>query len=163
MVTPQTEAPLSPALIMDTLLAHQRTAALRAAIELDLFRAIGDGPGDVGSLARQCAASERGTRILCDYLTIMGFLSKEDGRYRQTPVSATFLDPRSPACVASIARFLGNTTMGDPFQHLAEIVRNGRTTLPGAGSVEPENPVWVEFAESMAPLMRPMAGPLASI
>ena len=45
----------SPALIFDVLMAHQRTAALHAAIQLDLFRAVGDGPGDVASLARQCS------------------------------------------------------------------------------------------------------------
>ena len=61
MATTQPAGP-SPELIFDTLNAYQRSAALRAAIELDLFRAIGAGPGDVASLARQCRASERGTR-----------------------------------------------------------------------------------------------------
>jgi 2-polyprenyl-3-methyl-5-hydroxy-6-metoxy-1,4-benzoquinol methylase len=136
---------------------------LRAAIELDVFRAIGEGPGDVASLARRCSASERGLRILCDYLTVIGLLSKEEGRYRHTPTSAMFLDPRSPASVASTARFLGNPAISEPFQHLADIVRSGRTTLPGQGSVEPENPVWVEFAHSMAPMMAPMCGPLGAI
>ncbi len=156
------EAP-SPALVFDTLFAYQRTAALRAAIELDVFRAIGEGPGDVASLARKCSASERGIRILCDYLTVNGLLSKEDGRYRHTPTSALFLDPSSPACVASTARFLSNPAVFEPFQHLADVVRGGRTTLPGQGSVEPENPVWVEFAHSMAPMMAPMSAPLGRI
>ncbi|HEV3201255.1 MAG TPA: class I SAM-dependent methyltransferase, partial [Bryobacteraceae bacterium] len=153
----------SPALIFDTLLSYQRSAALRAAIELDLFRAIGAGPGDVASLAGRCSSSQRGIRILCDFLTIMGFLAKEDGRYRHTPTSAAFLDPRSPSCVASIARFLANPLMQDPYQHLADIVRRGRTSLPGDGSVEAENPAWVDFAHSMAPMMAPMAGPLGAI
>ena len=163
MATTPPQAALSPVLVFDILLSYQRTAALRAAIELDLFRVIGEGPGDVASLARQCSASERGIRILCDYLTIMGLLAKDEGHYRNTPVSATFLDPRSPACMASAARFLGSPLMYDPYLHLAEVVRSGRTTLPGDGSVEPENPVWVEFARSMAPMMAPMAPPLASI
>jgi 2-polyprenyl-3-methyl-5-hydroxy-6-metoxy-1,4-benzoquinol methylase len=153
----------SPALIFDTLLSYQRSAALRAAIELDLFRAIGAGPGDVASLAGRCSSSQRGIRILCDFLTIMGFLAKEDGRYRHTPTSAAFLDPRSPSCVASIARFLANPLTQDPYQHLADIVRRGRTSLPGDGSVEAENPAWVDFAHSMAPMMAPMAGPLGAI
>ncbi|MBZ5620486.1 MAG: methyltransferase domain-containing protein [Acidobacteriia bacterium] len=160
---PNPQAMPSPALIFDTLLSYQRTAALRAAIELDLFRAVGEGPGDVASLAGQCSASERGIRILCDYLTIMGFLAKQDGCYRHTPTSAAFLDPRSPSCVASIARFLGNPLMQEPYLRLADIVRNGKSTLPGDGSVEPENPAWVEFAHSMAPMMAPMAGPLGGI
>jgi ubiquinone/menaquinone biosynthesis C-methylase UbiE len=156
------EAP-SPLLVFETLWAYQRSAALRAAIELDVFRAVGQGPGDVATLARQCSASERGLRILCDYLTIIGLLSKEEGRYHHTPTSAMFLDPRSSACIASTARFLAHPAVFGPFEHLADVVRSGRTTLPGQGSVEPENPVWVEFAHSMAPMMAPMCGPLGSI
>jgi hypothetical protein len=112
----------SPALVFDTLLAYQRSFALRAAIELDLFRAIGEGPADAASLARRCSASERGIRILCDYLTIIGFLRKEEGRYHHTPTSAAFLDPRSPACVASVARFLGNSTMYEPCLKLVMLI-----------------------------------------
>ncbi len=153
----------SPAVVFETLMAHQRTAALRAAIELDLFRAVGQGPGDVASLARRCTASERGIRILCDFLTVIGLLTKHDGHYHHTPASSLFLDPRSPACIASTARFLGNPAMLEPYLHLSDIVRDGRTVLPGEGSVEPENPVWVEFAHSMAPMMAPMAAPLGSI
>jgi SAM-dependent methyltransferase len=159
---PATGAP-NPGLVFETLNAYVRTAALRAAIDLDLFRAIGEGPGDVATLAKKCSASERGMRILCDYLTIMGFLNKEEGRYQHTPTSAAFLDPRSPACLASISRFVGNPAMREPYDHLAEIVRKGTTVLPGQGSVEPENPIWVEFAHSMAPMMAPMAAPLGSI
>lgn len=153
----------SPALVFDTLMAYQRSAALRAAIELDVFRAIGDGLGDPASLAQRCSASVRGIRILCDYLTIIGLLAKADGRYVHNETSRAFLDPRSPACVASTARFLGSPEMYEPYLRLTDIVRAGRTVLDGEGSVEPENPVWVEFAHSMAPMMAPMAAPLGEI
>ena len=76
------EAPPNPGIVFDMVQAQQRTAALKAAIELDVFRAVGDGPGDVASIARHCAASERGIRILCDFLVINGVLSKDDGRYQ---------------------------------------------------------------------------------
>ncbi|SPF43968.1 Methyltransferase type 12 [Candidatus Sulfopaludibacter sp. SbA4] len=160
---PQPAGTPLPGLVFETLLAYERTAALRAAIELDLFRAIGEGLDDVDSLAQRCSASPRGIRILCDYLTIIELLTKKDGRYGHTPTSAAFLDPRSPSCIASISRFLGNSTMVSSFQNLAEVIRNGRTLLPGEGSVEPENPVWVEFAHSMAPMMAPVAAPLGGI
>jgi 2-polyprenyl-3-methyl-5-hydroxy-6-metoxy-1,4-benzoquinol methylase len=157
------EAPVTPAIVFDMLQAHQRTAALKAAIDLDLFRAVGQGPGDVASIARHCGASERGVRILCDFLTIHGVLIKEDGRYRHTPASAMFLDPASPASLASIAQFLTNPSMHEPYIYLAEVVRRGRTVLPGDGSVEPEHPVWVQFAETMAPMMAPLTGPLGQV
>lgn len=159
---PNSSVPV-PELVFETLMAYQRTAALRAAIELDVFRAVGEGPGDVAAIARRCSASERGVRILCDYLTVIGLLVKEDGRYAHTPTSALFLDPRSPACIASVARFLGNPALHEPFQRLADCVRKGRTVLEGAGTVEPENPIWVDFAHSMAPMMAPMAAPLGAI
>jgi len=157
------QAPLNPGLVFEMMQAHQRTAALKAAIDLDVFRAVGEGPGDVPSIARHCAASERGIRVLCDFLVIHGVLAKEDGHYRHTPTSAAFLDPASPACLASVAHFLGNPANHEPYLHLADIVRAGRTVLPGDGSVEPENPIWVQFAETMAPMMAPVAGPLAAL
>jgi SAM-dependent methyltransferase len=149
--------------VFENLQAYQRTFAVQAAIELDIFRAVGQGPGDVASIARHASASERGIRILCDYLVVAGLLQKVEGRYVHTPSSAAFLDPASPHCLASVARFLSNPIMRAPYERLAEVVRKGTTVLPGEGSVEPENPAWVEFAESMGPMMAPMAGPLGEV
>jgi ubiquinone/menaquinone biosynthesis C-methylase UbiE len=153
----------NPGIIFDTLLAHQRSAALRTAIELDVFRAVGEGPADAATLAARCSTSQRGMRILCDFLTIIGLLAKRDGVYSHTPTSALFLDPRSPASLHSMARFMGLAEMTTSYDRLTEIVRSGRTVLPGVGSVEPDNPMWVDFAHSMAPMMAPMAGPLGRI
>src|SRR3954468_13598644 len=89
--------PLSPERIFTAGNAYQQTAALRAAIELELFTAIGDGARTVPAIAAACRASERGTRILCDYLTIIGFLTKDAGGYQLTPDSSVFLNTRSPA------------------------------------------------------------------
>ena len=35
--------------------------------------------------------------------------------------------------------------------------------FPAQGTVEPDNPIWVVFAEKMAPMMGPMAGPLGAV
>jgi len=156
-------APLTPGIVFENLQAFQKTAALRAAIELDIFGAVGKGCHNVASIARHAAASERGVRILCDFLVVCGLLQKVDGNYRHTPSSAAFLDPASPHCLASIAKFMALPLQREPYERLAEIVRRGRTVLAGEGSVEPENPVWVEFAQSMAPMMAPMAGPLGAV
>jgi 2-polyprenyl-3-methyl-5-hydroxy-6-metoxy-1,4-benzoquinol methylase len=152
----------NPGFIFETLLAYQRTASLRAGIEINLFGALGAGPADSAELALRCGVSERGVRILCDYLTTMGLIEKEGRTYRHSPTSATFLDPRSPASMASIVRLLGHPDMLRPWERLTEIVRSGHTILPGEGTVEPENPVWVEFANSMVPMVAPAIGPLAA-
>ena len=157
------QAAPNPGIVFEMMQAIHRTASLKAAIELDVFRAVGEGPGDVPSIARHCNASERGIRILCDFLVINGVLAKEGHSYKHTPTSAAFLDPQSPSCLASTAYFLGNDAMQAPLHHLAQVVRDGRTSLPGDGSVEPENPIWVQFAETMAPMMGPLAGPLGAV
>ena len=153
----------NPGLVFENLTAHQRSAALRTAIELDVFRVLGEGPVTAATLAARCVSSERGMRILCDFLTIIGLIAKQDGLYSHTPTSAAFLDPNSPTSLHSTVRFLGLTEMTSTYANLTEIVRTGRTVLPGEGTVEPDNPVWVDFAHSMAPMMAPLAGPLGGI
>ena len=65
--------------------------------------------------------------------------------------------------MASVAQFLSAPALLEPFARLTDVVRDGRTTLAGDGTVEPDNPVWVVFAENMAPMAGPMAGPLAAV
>jgi SAM-dependent methyltransferase len=63
--------------------------------------------------------------------------------------------------MASMVTFLAHPTILEPWEQLTEIVRSGKTVLPGQGTVEPENPVWVTFAKSMVPMMGPALGPMA--
>lgn len=149
-----TDAPEpSPALFFDTINAYQRTAALKAAIELDLFTAVGERNETIRELAHRCNASERGVRILCDYLTIIGFLVKENGRYALTKDSAVFLDRRSPAYLGSSIEFLLSPTLVEAFKEFKEVVRKGGTLMPDEGSLAPEHPMWVRFAQAMGPSM----------
>jgi ubiquinone/menaquinone biosynthesis C-methylase UbiE len=153
--------PPTPVYFFETVNAFQRTEALRAAIELDLFTAIGEGSTTLPALAKRCAASERGLRILCDYLTVLGFVSKSNGSYALTPDSALFLDRRSPAYLGNAIDFMLATPLMDTFRNLAACVRRGGTTLPEQGSTTPEHPMWVTFAQSMGKLMAPAAEVMA--
>jgi phosphohistidine phosphatase SixA/ubiquinone/menaquinone biosynthesis C-methylase UbiE len=144
----------SPDLFLGTMTAYQRSAALKGALDLDLFTAIGAGAGTAGAVAERCGVSARGARILCDYLTAAGFLDKAGDRYALTADSAAFLDRRSPAYVGGAAEFLYAPEVREAFTDVAEAVRRGGTALAGAGTVAPEHPVWVRFALAMAPLMR---------
>jgi ubiquinone/menaquinone biosynthesis C-methylase UbiE len=143
----------SPVSFWETVNAYQRTAALRAGIELGVFTAIGEGANTFESLAPRCGASPRGIRILCDYLTVIGFLAKEDGKYRLTVDSAAFLDRRSPAYLGGMLGFINSAELSGAFTNLTEVVRRGTSLMPGAGVVDPDDPVWVEFARSMPPMM----------
>jgi 2-polyprenyl-3-methyl-5-hydroxy-6-metoxy-1,4-benzoquinol methylase len=160
-MTTDTAAP-SPDLFFDTVQAYQRTAALRAAIELDLFTAIGDGAHTVPAIAAQCNASERGTRILCDYLTIVGFLTKAEDRYQLTLDSTVFLSKRSPAYFGGVIAFLGSPAIVRHFDDLAGTIRRG-SVPKDESTVSDENPVWQEFARAMVPMMMPSAQAMAEI
>ena len=153
-------ASASPQLFFETMFAYQRTAALKAAIELDLFTAIGEAGSTAAHVASRCRASERGVRILCDNLTIIGFLTKADGMYRLTPEAALFLTKQSPAYLGGASEFLASAETIRNFEHLAEIVRSG-TIPPVANTVADENPVWVQFARAMAPTMAAQANAMA--
>jgi 2-polyprenyl-3-methyl-5-hydroxy-6-metoxy-1,4-benzoquinol methylase len=163
MVSPTPKTQPNPDLLFDTLNAYQRTAALRAAIDLDVFTHIGEGFDTAPALAKRCQATERGIRILCDYLAIIGFLTKQDDRYALTLDSAFFLDRRSPGCAASMAGFLAHPEMVDGFKNLATAIRFGHAALSGQGNIEPENPIWVEFAHDMATIQIPLAERIARI
>ncbi|MCS6287810.1 MAG: methyltransferase domain-containing protein [Nitrospira sp.] len=143
----------TPQLFFQTANAYQRTQALKAAVDLDLFTAIGGGKDSVETLAKCCGAAERGVRMLADYLTIQGFLTKEGSKYKLTPDSALFLDRRSPAYMGSVLGFLHAPKFTEAFQNLTEAVRKGGTVAGEAGTVAPEHPLWVEFAKSMIPMM----------
>ena len=163
MASPTGHTQPTPELIFETLNAYQRTAALKAAIELDIFTAVGEGANTPAALAKRCQAAERGVRMLCDYLVILGFLNKEAQRYSLTPDSSLFLDRRSPAYCGGVVGFLSSPEVIDAFKDFADVVRKGRSRLPGEGSVAPENPLWVEFARSMAPMQIPAAEAIAKI
>src|ERR1700741_3924614 len=89
----------TPERFFNAINAYEQTEAIKAAIELEIFTAIAEGNTTAATIAKRCGAAERGARILCDFLTINGFLTKEGTQYALAPDSALFLDRRSPAYV----------------------------------------------------------------
>src|SRR5581483_3760832 len=153
----------NPAIIFDTLNAYQRSFALKTAIEYDVFTEIGRGNNTVDAIANITGAFARGLRILCDFLVINGLLAKIDYHYNLTIDSAAFLDRKSPAYFGAAAEFLLDERLIGPFLNLREVVRTGRTTLPGEGIVSTDNPLWIHFARQMAEMMYPAALEIAEL
>jgi 2-polyprenyl-3-methyl-5-hydroxy-6-metoxy-1,4-benzoquinol methylase len=153
----------SPALFFDTISAYHRTEALRAAIELDVFSHVAAGHKTAAELASACQAAPRGMRILADYLTIIGFLDKHGDRYELTTDSRVFLDRKSPAYLGSAVSFMFAPGMRESFQQLTAAVRRGGTAVSDEGTVSDDNPVWVEFARAMGPMMQMPAQLLAGL
>ena len=143
----------SPQLFFQTINAHQRTEALKAAIELEVFTAIGEGNTTAAQIAQRCQTSEKGMRVLCDFLTTMEMLTKQGDQYALTLDSSVFLDKRSPAYLGGATEFLCSPMLTEGFKHMTEAVRKGGTAIEGEGTIGPEHPIWVKFARGMAAMM----------
>ncbi len=152
----------SPDIVFDTLYGYQRSAALNSAIEIEVFTAIDEGVQTAPAIAKRCGASERGVRILCDYLSVIALLQKVGTTYRLVPESATFLSKRSPAYLGTTARFLQRPELKRNFDNLTEAIRRGGVA-PEGNTVADENPIWVEFARCMMPMMMPAAHGIADL
>src|ERR1051326_3574465 len=128
-------------LVWETFTGYQRTAALKAAVELDLFTQIGAGVTTVDALAAGCHAAPRGLRALLNHLVVDGFLTRAGEDYGLTPTAAVFLDRRSPGSLGSAATFTTSPQIVEGFSRLTEAVRRGGTAIPDEGTLAPAHPV----------------------
>lgn len=142
----------SLSLVWETLTGYQRTAALKAAIELDVFTQIAAGTVTVEALAPRTQAAPRGLRALLNHLVMDGFLTKDGERYGLGATAAAFLDRSSPAYLGSAIGFIASPMIVEGFTRLTDAVRRGGSAIPNDATLAPEHPVWVEFARDMAPL-----------
>ena len=163
MATPSQSQRPSPEHIFGVLTAFQNSAALKAAIQLDIFTAIADGADRTKVIAQRVNAAERGVRILCDYLAIQGFLTKTDDRFALTQESAIFLNRHSPAYMGTLADFLASEGHKKNFDALTESVKKGGTTVAQGDNTKPNDDLWVNFARTMAPLTTVSAGFIAEL
>jgi 2-polyprenyl-3-methyl-5-hydroxy-6-metoxy-1,4-benzoquinol methylase len=159
-MTPPMTGP-TPERIFQTLTAYQTSAALSAAIQLDVFTQLAAGTDTLAPLARATGASERGLRALLNHLVSDGLLTKQGERYRCGPEAAAFLDKKRPSYMGSMTGFLNSTGLVRCFEDLAAAVKRGGTSEPAGGTVSVENPVWIDFARAMVPMARALAPGLA--
>ncbi|MEJ7608582.1 MAG: class I SAM-dependent methyltransferase [Bryobacteraceae bacterium] len=152
----------NPSVIFEALSAFQKSYALKGAIDLDLFTAIAEGTTSAAELARRCSASERGIRILCDYLVVTELLTKDGNDYGLPQNSARFLDHNSPAYTGGSAGFLMHPDYVRAYTDMAAVVRKGGTLLPEGGTVSYDNRVWIDFARSMGAMAGPCAAEIAT-
>jgi len=144
----------NPGRLLEEFLAFQRTLALRAALEMDLFTQIGCGADTIQELGEKCGVPERGMRILCDYLTVQGHLCKHEDRYSLPLPSRLYLTTASPAYIGSAVRFLASDEVVHSFCALRQAVQDGGASGEALLSGDSH---WVEFARAMAPIANPVA------
>jgi ubiquinone/menaquinone biosynthesis C-methylase UbiE len=162
---------VTPMFFFDNINAYQKSAAMMAAIELDLFTKLGEAKSEeertADALARKTGAHSKGIRVLCDFLTIHGLLTKSNGAsplasYEATPDVAFFLDARSPAALVHAPKFLAPPALHELAKDITESVRKGGTAFEQEETNE-KDPRWVDFARGMAPFTGASAAPMAQL
>jgi SAM-dependent methyltransferase len=83
--------------LRDAITAYRLPRVLIAALELNLFTAIGTDAWTIPDLARDVKVSERGLAILCRNLAMAGVLKKTGETYRNSRLGATALNAHHPA------------------------------------------------------------------
>ena len=116
------QAQLDPSQIMQVGMGFWASKTMLSAVELELFTQLGSESLTGEELTNRLGLHPRATYDFLDSLVALGFLERdgeaEDGGYRNTRETATFLDKRSPAyiggilemCNARLYRFWGDLT-----------------------------------------------------
>jgi SAM-dependent methyltransferase len=107
----------------DAITAYRLPRVLIAAIELDIFTAIGTDHWIIPDLAREMKVSERGLAILCRNLAMAGLLKKQGETYRNSRLGATALNAHHPAYRGDYLRLI--TSHWADWGRLLESVKSG--------------------------------------
>ena len=108
--------PLDPSRIMQTATAFWPSKVLLTAVEFQLFTVLGPRSMTGAELQAALGLHPRGTFDFLDALVALKFLDRDgdgpDGRYRNTPETALFLDRASPACIGGLPEMLNSRLFG---------------------------------------------------
>ncbi|MBW2181429.1 MAG: class I SAM-dependent methyltransferase, partial [Deltaproteobacteria bacterium] len=124
--------------------AYQKSAILKAAVELDVFTKISNGQDSVEKMASSIGASERGVRILLDALCALGMISKAEDKYQLTKTTDQFF-------VKDKSSYMGHTlfsilTDWEAFGKVAESVKTGSPAVDMYGA---ESKVWEDVSKGL--------------
>jgi ubiquinone/menaquinone biosynthesis C-methylase UbiE len=113
--------------IMKSARGFMASRLLLTGAELDLFTLLASEFMTAGAVAAARQTDLRGTTILLDALTALGFLIKEDGRYRCEASSANLLSSDVPD--SALPMVLHAATLWNTWSRLTDVVRGN--VVPG--------------------------------
>lgn len=79
---------------------------LLSAVELGLFTELARGPRSLDEIRTRFSLHERGARDFLDALTALGMLTREQGRYGNTPATDLYLDRAKPTYVGGMLEMM---------------------------------------------------------
>ncbi|TKJ33563.1 MAG: methyltransferase [Planctomycetes bacterium B3_Pla] len=113
---------------MQTATAFWGSKVLLTAVELDLFSALGQTPMTASELGKALGLHPRGTYDFFDALVALKFLDRDgdcaEGKYRNTPETAAFLDKSRPTYIGGFPEMLNSRIFGS-WGHLGAALKTG--------------------------------------
>ncbi len=121
--------PLDPSYIMQTATAFWASKVLLTAVELEVFSTLGDGNLTATQLGATLGLHPRGIYDFFDALVALKFLERDgdgpEGKYRNTPQTAAFLNRNSPAYIGGLPEMLNSRLFGF-WNELGTALKTGR-------------------------------------
>jgi 2-polyprenyl-3-methyl-5-hydroxy-6-metoxy-1,4-benzoquinol methylase len=121
----QETSQVTPVKIMQLGLAFWGSKTLLSAVELDLFTELAKSPADAETLTKNLKLHERASRDFFDALVALGFLTRTNGVYANTPETETFLDAAKPSYIGGFL-LMTNSRLYPTWGHLTEALRTGK-------------------------------------
>lgn len=139
--------------------AYWKTCALQAAVTLDLFTALHDGPREEAALAADLGCDARAFAMLAGALAAHGFIERSEGRLAAAPSALTHLSQKSPEYLGFIIKH--HSKIMPAWTKLEQAVRTGKSTA-ASRSIDAEDPADREaFLMGMFNIARLQAGRVA--
>jgi len=114
----------NPERILQTGLAFWASKTLLSAVEIGVFTELARGAEPFDAIAGRLGLHPRSARDFLDSLVALGFLTRTDDRYANTPETDLFLDRRIPSYVGGILE-MANHRLYPFWAHLTEALRTG--------------------------------------
>ncbi|APD48831.1 methyltransferase [Synechococcus sp. CS-602] len=124
----------TPERILQTGLGFWASKALLSAIEIGVFSELARGPEPFAALSGRLGLHPRAAHDFLDTLVALGFLTRSDDGYANTPETDLFLDRAKPSYVGGILE-MANHRLYPSWSHLTEALRTGlpQNELKGGG------------------------------
>ncbi|CAD7702072.1 unnamed protein product [Ostreobium quekettii] len=151
-----------PGHIMQIGMGFMASRVLQVAVGLDLFTVLGHSAMNAEELGRALELHPRGTYDFFDALVALKLLDREgdgvDGRYRNTPSTAAFLDRNSPKWLGGIINMMNSRLYGVWGGLLGGLKTGTLQSTQGESFFDylaSSREVLVDFLEAMNSIQRP--------
>lgn len=137
--------PHNPAPLIELATAYWGSAALIAAVRLDLFTHLARGPAEAAAVAAAAGADPVATDALLTALVALGLVGKDGDRYHNAPLADAYLVEGRPGALGAALRYNGDNY--PLWAELDTIVKQGRAAAPpgqylGDDETRTRNFVW---------------------